>query len=171
MAVGGFYAVQRIGLFRILGVLVKRLTKDPGWYALAEKGGGIDLAIRSVYGRRRAVFSCCICTLCAWLASSGEVWIALHAVGVPAGFDKAIILESMSQGVRAVMFFIPGALGVQEGGYLFVGEMIGIPADTALALSLIRRARELALGIPGLIAWQLSEGHRLWRNRSVQAAE
>jgi hypothetical protein len=30
-------------------------------------------------------------------------------------------------------------------------------------VSLLRRARELALGIPGLIAWQLLEAGRLWR--------
>ncbi len=171
VAVGGFYTVQRIGVFKILGALVKRLAKDPAWHALAERGGGVDTAVRSVYGRPRSVFSCCVCTLLAWLASSGEVWLALHAVGVDAGFDKAIILESMTQGVRAVMFFIPGALGVQEGGYVVVGQMIGIPHDTALAISLIRRARELALGIPGLIVWQLIEGHRLWRNNSVATVE
>jgi putative membrane protein len=171
VAVGGFYTVQHIGLFKILGILVKRLAKDPAWHALAERGGGIDLAVRSVYGNRRSVFSCCFCTLLAWLASSGEVWLALHVVGVDAGFDKAIILESMTQGVRAVMFFIPGALGVQEGGYVIIGHMIGIPYDTALAISLIRRARELALGIPGLITWQFIEGHRFLRNRKVQTAE
>ncbi len=109
----------------------------------------------------------CLCTLGAWLASSAEVWIALRAAGMEVGFDKAIILESMSQGVRAVMFFIPGALGVQELGYVGVGKLIGIPDHTALALALIRRARELVLGIPGASAWLFSEGRRIWRSRTV----
>ncbi|MGB8354289.1 MAG: flippase-like domain-containing protein [Chthoniobacteraceae bacterium] len=171
LAVGGFYAVQRIGIFKIMGGLVGRFAKDPGWLPLLAKGGRIDDAIKEVYARRQAVAACCLCTLASWFCSSVEVWIALRAVGVPAGFDKAIILESICQGVRAAMFFIPGGLGVQEGGYMVVGGLLGIPADMALAISLIRRARELAIGIPGLLAWQFSEGHRLLRNRALHAAE
>lgn len=171
LAVSGFYAAQRFGMFRILGALVKRIAKDPSWHALADKGGGIDAGVRTVYGRRRGVALACLCTVGAWLASSAEVWIALRAAGLDAGFDKAVILESMSQGVRAILFFIPGALGVQELGYVGVGKMIGIPGDVALALSLIRRARELTLGVPGVIAWAFSEGHRIWRNLGVPSAD
>jgi len=54
---------------------------------------------------------------------------------------------------------------VQEGGYIVLGNLLGIPGEIALALSLIRRMRELALGIPGLIGWQLFEANRLWRDR------
>jgi hypothetical protein len=32
---------------------------------------------------------------------------------------------------------------------------VGLGPETALALSLAKRVRELVLGIPGLIAWQL----------------
>jgi hypothetical protein len=67
--------------------------------------------------------------------------------------------------IRAAMFPIPGASGVKEGGYVIDGSLLGIPGDAAYALSLIARARELALGIPGLISWQLIEARRLWRVR------
>jgi hypothetical protein len=33
-----------------------------------------------------------------------------------------------------------------------------LPADTALAISLSKRVRELALGVPGLLLWQYVEG-------------
>jgi hypothetical protein len=36
-----------------------------------------------------------------------------------------------------------------------LGRVVGIAPETALALSLAKRVRELVLGIPGLIAWQL----------------
>ena len=55
------------------------------------------------------------------------------------------------------MFLVPAALGVQEGGYLVVGAWLGIPAEAALALAMIRRAREVAIGVPGLLLWQASE--------------
>jgi hypothetical protein len=56
-------------------------------------------------------------------------------------------------------------MGVQEGGYILLGNLLGISGETALALSLVRRVRELATGIPGLIAWQLVEAGRVWRVR------
>jgi hypothetical protein len=55
---------------------------------------------------------------------------------------------------------VPGAMGVQEGGYILLGNLLGIPGEIAFALSLVRRMRELALGIPGLISWQLLEATR-----------
>ena len=65
------------------------------------------------------------------------------------------MLESLGQAVRAGAFAVPGALGVQEGGYVMLGRVVGLGPETALALSLAKRVRELVLGIPGLIAWQL----------------
>jgi hypothetical protein len=76
-----------------------------------------------------------------------------------------VILESVALAIRGAAFLVPGAVGVQEGGYLLLGNLLGIPGEIALALSLIRRMRELALGIPGLISWQLVEANRLWRDR------
>src|SRR6266576_2429252 len=73
--------------------------------------------------------------------------------------------ETLDQTIRSAAFAVPGGLGVQEGGYLFVGNLLGIPGDAAFALSLIARVRELALGIPGLISWQVIEARRLLRAR------
>jgi hypothetical protein len=38
-----------------------------------------------------------------------------------------------------------------------------VPAETALALSLIKRVADLAIGAPGLLAWQVLEGRRFLR--------
>src|SRR5207245_3285281 len=92
-------------------------------------------------------------TIVSLVAGSGEIWIALHALDLHATFVNALILQSMVLTIRSAAFAVPGGLGVQEGGYLFVGNLLGIPGDAAFALSLIARVRELALGIPGLISW------------------
>jgi hypothetical protein len=52
---------------------------------------------------------------------------------------------------------VPGALGALEASYVLFGAMFGLPADTALAISLSKRVRELALGVPGLLLWQCIE--------------
>ena len=78
-----------------------------------------------------------------------------------------MILESAALAIRGAAFLVPGAVGVQEGGYIFLGNLLGIPGEIAFALSLVRRMRELALGIPGLISWQLMEASHLWRGRRL----
>jgi hypothetical protein len=66
-------------------------------------------------------------------------------------WETALLLESLGQAVRGAAFAIPGSLGVQEGGFLLLAPFAGLTADTALALSLAKRAREVLLGIPGLL--------------------
>jgi putative membrane protein len=162
-AVAGFYTVQRLGLFRLFTTIASRCANNPQWRSLAGKGGEVDEVLHEIYAKRHVIFACCLAAMASWLIGSTEVWIGLCALGIPSSFEKGVILESVGQGVRSALFFIPGAIGVHEGGYVFVGGMLGIPGETAFALALIRRVRELALGVPGLIVWQLIEGGRAWR--------
>ena len=165
VGVAGFYFVQRLGMFRFLAKIIARLANSPEWQSLVQSGETLDRTIRMLYARRRAVVMCCVWTIISLVAGSGEIWIALHALDLHATFVNALILQSMVLTIRSAAFAVPGGLGVQEGGYLFVGNLLGIPGDAAFALSLIARVRELALGIPGLIFWQLIEARRLWRAR------
>ena len=63
----------------------------------------------------------------------------------------ALLLESLGQAVRGAAFAVPGALGVQETGYVLLAPLAGLTPDVALALSLAKRVRELLLGLPGLL--------------------
>jgi len=169
LAVAGFYLAQRLGMFRFLGLIVARLANSPEWQSLVQSGETLDRTIRMLYARRRGVVMCCGWTIISLVGGSGEIWIALHALDLRATFVNALILQSMVLTIRSAAFAVPGGLGVQEGGYLFVGNLLGIPGDAAFALSLIARVRELALGIPGLICWQMIEARRLWRTRVAEA--
>jgi len=162
LAVVGFYAVQRMGMFRWTATLASRLAKSPGADSLVQGGEALDQTIRVLYSRRRGMTGCALFWTLSWIIASGEVWIALRALGLPSGFTTAVILESATLAIRGAAFLVPGAVGVQEGGYILLGNLLGIPSEMALALSLVRRVRELALGIPGLIAWHLIEANRLW---------
>jgi putative membrane protein len=169
VAIIGFYIVQRLGMFRFIGVIISRIANSPDWHSLVHGGETLDRTIGALYSRRRGVIGCCAWTTGSLVLGSGEIWIALHAIGLQATPINALILQSMVLTIRAAMFPIPGALGVQEGGYVIVGSLLGIPGDAAFALSLMARARELAIGIPGLIAWQTIEARRLWRARLAGA--
>jgi putative membrane protein len=164
-AVGGFYFVQRLGMFRFLAKMIAKIANSPEWGSLVESGENLDTTVRALYSRRGAVIGCCVWTMLSLILNSGEIWIALHALNLHATILNAVILQSTVLTVRNVAFAVPSGLGVQEGGYVLIGGLLGIDGTSALALSLIARARELGIGIPGLITWQLVEARRLWRAR------
>src|SRR5436305_2908390 len=165
VGVAGFYFVQRLVMLRFLALIVARLANAPEWQSLVHGGETLDQTIRALYARRKAVIACCAWTILSLVLGSGEIWIALYALDLHATFVNALILQSMVLTIRSAAFAVPGGLGVQEGGYLFVVNLLGIPGDAAFALSLSARVRELALGIPGLISWQVIEARRLLRTR------
>jgi len=160
LAISGFYAVQRFGGIRWIAGIISRLTGGD-WQPLVQNVQELDREIRSVYSRRRDIMTCAAWAMTSWVSSAGEIWITLYVLGMQTSFVHALIFESISQGFRSAVFFIPGGLGVQEGGYLFVAGMLGIPGHAALAMALIRRIRELAFGVPGILVWQFLEGKRL----------
>jgi len=170
LAIIGFYVVQRLGMFRFIAKIISRLANADDWHSLVHSGHTLDEAIRRQYARRSGVIICCAATATSLILGSGEIWIALYALDLQATLVNAVILQSMVLTIRSVVFPVPGALGVQEGGYVVVGNLLGIPGDAAFALSLIARVRELILGIPGLIAWQFIEARRVLRARSVANA-
>ncbi len=161
----GFYWAQRRGLFSALVAALGRLAGGSDWRALAGGAAALDRAISRTYADRRALLACCAWLLAGWLLGAGEVWLAMAFLGHPVGWAEALLLESLGQAVRAAAFLVPGALGVQEGGYLLLGALLGLEPPLALALSLAKRARELALGLPGLVAWQIAESRGWWRGR------
>ena len=145
--------------------MIARLANSPEWQSLVQSGETLDQTIHTLYARRRAVIACCAWTIVSLVLNSGEIFIALWALNLHATIIHAIILQSTVLTVRNVAFAVPSGLGVQEGGYVLIGGLLGIDGTTALALSLIARVRELGFGIPGVIVWQLIEARRLWRAR------
>jgi hypothetical protein len=52
---------------------------------------------------------------------------------------------------------------------MLAGRLIGVGDEVGLALALVKRVRDLLWGLPALLAWQLTEGRRLWRQRTGPA--
>ncbi|MGE0387453.1 MAG: lysylphosphatidylglycerol synthase domain-containing protein [Gammaproteobacteria bacterium] len=167
IAVAGFLASQHLGLFRLLERFVDWLLSQwPDFRGRALEG--LHEGVQRIYARRSALLQCSGLHLLSWLVGGIEVWLSLKFIGAPIGLAEALIIESLIQAVRSAAFFVPGALGVQEGGLAVFVTLFGLPPDIGLALSLVKRMRELALGLPGLLAWQAAEGGRLlgWRSRA-----
>jgi predicted RecA/RadA family phage recombinase len=67
----------------------------------------------------------------------------------------------MIQAFRHVAFVVPASLGVQETVLVVFGHILGVGPETAIAVSLVKRLREVVYGIPSLVSWQWMEGRRL----------
>jgi putative membrane protein len=154
---------QRWGGVRLFEKLLLTIAERMGWNRL-EGIAGLDQALARVYGLRRKLLIAGVYHMLAWSLGAAEVMIAAWALGYPLGVGQSYVIESLAQAIRSVAFFVPGAVGVQEGGFVVLAALFGIPSDVALSISLTKRIRELALGLPGLVAWQMQE-LRLRRDR------
>jgi putative membrane protein len=99
--------------------------------------------------------------LLGWLGTGVAGWITYRALGVPIDFDDALAIEALLSAMAAMAFLVPVNAGVQEIGYAGLGAIFGVPPELSLGVSLVRRARDLAVGVPILLIWQCFEMQRL----------
>ena len=99
--------------------------------------------------------------LLGWMGTGVAGWIAYRMLHVSIDFDDALAVEALLSAATALAFLVPINAGVQEAGYAALGAIFGVPPELSLGVSLIRRARDLAVGIPILLVWQALEVRRV----------
>jgi glycosyltransferase 2 family protein len=156
-----FLVVQRRGV-EFLDRFARMLGR--GWAdKTAEGAATLHSALTGIYGNRAGVLLSFLLHLACWIASTLEPWLALRFAGAPLGFATVLVIEGLLYAARSVAFAVPNAVGVQEGAYILLGAGFGLTPEVALALSLLKRGRDVAIGLPALAVWQLAESGRLWR--------
>jgi len=161
LVIAAFIAAQRFGLFRLLEEGLLKLARKQQWKG-AESLAGLHDEIVALYKSPSRLAWGTVLHLLSWMLGAFEIWAALHVVGIDVRAQDALIIESLGQAFKSLGFAIPGALGVQEGGLILACSLVGVNAQGAIELSLLKRIRELTIGVPGLIAWQWIEGKRLF---------
>jgi putative membrane protein len=144
------------GLAALIEKALLRLGRHLQWSG-AQNIDGLHDALMASYRSPRRFALAMLWHLISWFLGGIEVCIALHFLGHDVDIGTGMVIESLGQAAKSLGFAIPGALAVQEGGYILVCGLFGLPPDVALALSLLKRLREIVLGIPGLIFWHHSE--------------
>jgi len=156
---GGFFLAQRRGGQRVLRWAIGRLTGSQTWHGL----GTIDAVYQNltmIYAARSGVVTSAAVHMVGWFSGIIEVLIVFAILGNPVGIAEAVVIESLLHAIRGAAFAIPGALGAQEGGLVLLCAIFAIPPEQAIALSLVRRAADLVLGVPSLLGWQVLEWKR-----------
>jgi putative membrane protein len=156
LVAASFFGSQWLGLASGIEAGLMRLGRSFGWSATANVTGLHD-ALIGCYRSPSLVAWAALWQTVSWLLGGVEVCLALHFLGHDVGIVPGLIIESLGQALKAVGFAVPGALGVQEGGYIVICKVFGLSPEMAIALSLMKRLREVGLGVPGLLAWYRAE--------------
>ena len=165
----GFFVAQRKGLFRLFARphdWLRRKERAPR----AEADSTLHDHIQALYGHPSTFLACILVHLGAWIVGAAEAWLGLWFLGHPLDLGDVLALEGLVYALRSIAFFVPLGAGIQEGGYVLVGGLLGLAPDLALALSLLKRGRDLVLGVPALLVWQFVEGRELARQANVGPA-
>lgn len=166
LGVAAFVAAQRGGGLKLIEAGLSRLAdRWPRLSPLSE--ARLHERLMQLHRRHAAAIACGSLHLGAWLLGAAEIWLVLHAFGRPARPATCVIVESLSMVGRSAGFLIPGALGVQEGALVIVGNLVGLSPETAMLIAVVKRLRDVAIGVPGLVVWQWAEGRRLQLGRPV----
>jgi putative membrane protein len=149
-----FVALQRKGI-ALAGTLAERFLP-----AVARQTRAFDAAVSGIYAHPARLASSASIHLAGWIASAGATWLSVRLIGGHITVTGALAVESILCALRSAAVVVPGALGVQEAGYAMLMPLFGLTPDIGLAVSLLKRAREIAIGAPVLLAWQGLEGRR-----------
>jgi putative membrane protein len=164
----GFIVVQRRGI-RYIDRIARFLGE--GWAERTAAGAtALHQALEAIYRRRARVRLSFLLHFACWIASASEIWVALYFAGQTLSFGAVMVIESLVYAIRSTAFVVPNSVGVQEGAYILLGGAFGLSPDMALALSLLKRARDLTIGLPVIALWQAIEGGRFLRRVSAKAS-
>ncbi len=161
---GSFIATQRRGLDAIER-LVRRMIPSA-----AEQTAAVAQAISEAYSKPIRLAVCLVIHVGTWFGSAVGTWLILDFIGHRLSFWSVVAIESLLFAIRNAAFVVPSGLGVQEGSYALLGPLFGLPAEAALGLSLLKRARDIVMGVPVLLVWQFLEGRRSLREAGTGAS-
>jgi glycosyltransferase 2 family protein len=121
----------------------------------------VGAALDAIYASRARVMLAAALHLAAWVVSAAGTYLAFRLIGTRIDLASVIAIESLVCAVRSAAVLVPNGLGVQEAAYAVLVPLFGVGAPAGLAVSLLKRARDIAIGVPILLLSQAVEGRRL----------
>ncbi|SDA15200.1 lysylphosphatidylglycerol synthase domain-containing protein [Sphingomonas sp. NFR15] len=173
LAVGGLgvmavlmlaFVVGQRPVLKLVGAVAARMI--PG---SVDAVGAVRARLDAIYREPKRILAAFVLNLLAWIGSAAGAWVALWFMGSHVPLWAALTIEALIFTLRSVAFAVPGAIGIQEAAYALIGPVFGLPPTTALALSLLKRARDLLIGVPAILAWQAGEVGALVAKRAEPA--
>lgn len=139
------FLLQRQGMFTGLQAVLARLSIR---LKVLEKNREtlqrLDQQVFEFYRKDRVrFFQCNMVYLAGWLADAVEIYVVCHVLGLPLDWTEALAIESFISVAKAIGFFVPASLGVQESGVVLLFHIFALPATVGATYAILRRGREL----------------------------
>ena len=163
--------LQKRGIFTTLLQLTQKLgLRIRALTDRAEKLRSLDHRIFDFYRNDHANFALSCCAYFAgWMMDTIEILLVSYLLGMPVDWSQAIAIEAFITVAKAMGLFIPGALGVQESGFVFLFLLFGLPAALGVSYAIFRRGRELIFATIG--ATMLYAQGMIFRGKLAPVAE
>jgi putative ABC transport system permease protein len=111
-----------------------------------------------------AFFLMILCNLLAHVSSVVEVFLALKMLGFQPQVAQAYIIESLTKVINFAFAFVPGTIGVYEGGTeVILQKGLGFTPAAGLALALVRKAAIVVWTSIGLLVLTWRTLPNAWR--------
>jgi putative membrane protein len=149
-----FMALQRRSA-QITARLARRVLRGAGATL-----SGLSSALQTIYRAPARVAVSALLHLAAWIGNGAAVWLGFRLIGTHIDLPAVIAIESIVYAIRSVAVIVPNALGVQEGAYILLAPLFDLGTDTALAMSVLKRARDITIGVPVLLLGLAADGRR-----------
>jgi putative ABC transport system permease protein len=105
-----------------------------------------------------------VCDLLSHATSVVEVYVALKLLGFDPNVSQAYIIESLTKVINFVFAFVPGTIGVYEGGTeVILQKGLGFTPAAGLALALVRKAAIVTWTSIGLLVLTSRTLPNAWR--------
>lgn len=118
-------------------------------------------ALDQIWAKPKNILLSCFLHFIGWLAGAVGTWLCYRFLGANINIQEAITIEALICVALSIGFLVPANVGVQEGAYVVLGSIFGLDPHLSFSLSLIRRARDILIGVPCLLLWQALEIHSL----------
>lgn len=153
-----FFLFQVTGMLGVLASWAGRVIPALTGHAFLDQLKTLDGLMSAFYREfpDRAVKSI-IFAFVGWVVGLGELYFALYFLGYDPTFAELWIIEALLQLVKVGSFYIPMSLGAQEGGLVVIFIALGLTGDLGLAVSFVRRIRDLIWVSAGLLlGWSMA---------------
>ena len=156
-----------LGVYYVISRRVKAFTKLGKWFARktdiqwfkdrTHNIGETEDKIHDFYERRgSALYLVLLLELAANIVNVFEVYLILFFIGTDVTFLTAYIIEAMMKVVNILFFFVPGQVGVMEGGNAILLKMLGMSLSAGVTLSLIEKIKVIFWAGYGLLVWMVA---------------
>jgi uncharacterized protein (TIRG00374 family) len=139
-----FFVIQWLSITSLTGTWISRWRMGRRVEDILHHIHDMDDRLVHFYTETKGRFAAALfLALVNWMLGVVEIYYALVFLDRPVTWAEAWIIEAVAQMVRTGAFFIPAAIGVQEGAFLLICGAITGSAPLGVAVSVIRRIREI----------------------------